>query len=294
MNGLPLRVQGGLLILVMTAACGRIWYDPRSDAGPDGNLGDAEQTDDAMDGMPLDASTDAASLDASTDEASVDANTDEMSEGDAGSPPGSLRVVFPWNGLDTGTPHGGGGTADPRRPRFVWLPEPLATRYELQVDDSCSPTDFTSCTFPSPELESATALTTFRPDSPLPVALTPPVGARYFWRARACNAHGCGAYSEPRYLNVGRARDDLNGDGYGDLAAGSREFSGIASRQGIAYVFYGSPGTASDDGPDVVLTSPSPMMDGGFGVSIAALGDLNADGFADLGIGAPNANLVYV
>ena len=54
----------------------------------------------------------------------------------------------------------------------------------------------------------------------LKVSKAPPVGAFYAWRVRACDASlRCGAWTEVRYLHVGRVREDIDGDSYGDLLA---------------------------------------------------------------------------
>jgi len=53
---------------------------------------------------------------------------------------------------------------------------------------------------------------------------------------------------------------------------------------GRAYVYRGGPGGAIDGSPDVILEGQAAEF---FGRSVAAAGDLNGDGFADLLVGAP-------
>jgi len=78
---------------------------------------------------------------------------------------------------------------------------------------------------------------------------------------------------------------DVNGDGYSDVIIGASEFNdGPNTREGRAYVYYGSPGGIS--------ASPSSTLDdcnqivAYFGFSVAGAGDVNGDGFSDVVIGA--------
>ncbi len=293
------------------AGCGRIGFDSqvlaavdadtsipdvRSDGGmrQDVGLPDAALDGDA-DEMPTDASSDAdvdAELDADVDAASDPdgmADADAMTEMDApldsGLPPSDVRPLFPWNGYTTGSTHVGPSALvvdHPLRPKLMWLPASGATRYEVQIDDSCTLSGFHSCAFSSPEVATSIASTTFRPVASLPVATIAPVGRRYYWRVRACNAAGCSAYGEPRYLDVGRDGNDFNGDGYADLVVGA---SGVENAEGNAYVFYGS-SSGVPSTPSVTLDNPIDQPGGNFGYAVAGVGDVNADGCADLVVGA--------
>ncbi len=77
---------------------------------------------------------------------------------------------------------------------------------------------------------------------------------------------------------------DVNGDGYSDLVVGA---PGVLSSVGRAHIYLGS---ASG-----LATTPTTTLNGfdgadsGFGISVASAGDLNADGYADLVVGAFNA-----
>ena len=76
---------------------------------------------------------------------------------------------------------------------------------------------------------------------------------------------------------------DVNGDGFGDMIVGAWRYLGGAAQTGRAYVFYGGPGI--DAIPDRVFSGQN---DGDrFGISVSSAGDLNADGFADVIVGAP-------
>ncbi|PKA14658.1 FG-GAP-like repeat-containing protein [Leptospira haakeii] len=78
------------------------------------------------------------------------------------------------------------------------------------------------------------------------------------------------------------AMGDVNGDGYGDLAIGASDYSGL---QGITYIFHGGSSgitTNAASSADRVLTYTGSNE---FGYSIA-LGDVNGDGYDDLANGA--------
>lgn len=76
--------------------------------------------------------------------------------------------------------------------------------------------------------------------------------------------------------------NDINGDGFDDLAIGSPAYNDNAGR---AYVFLG--GADPDSLPDFVLEGAA--LDG-FGNSVSSAGDINDDGFGDIIIGASRYN----
>ncbi|HTB58463.1 MAG TPA: FG-GAP-like repeat-containing protein [Polyangia bacterium] len=82
---------------------------------------------------------------------------------------------------------------------------------------------------------------------------------------------------------------DVNGDGYADVMIGASDVSNNAGR---AYLYAGS-AAGLPSSPTASFTGP----DGGgahFGGSVASAGDINGDGYADIVIGAPNANRAYL
>lgn len=77
---------------------------------------------------------------------------------------------------------------------------------------------------------------------------------------------------------------DVNGDGLGDLMVGAYSDDEAGTRAGAAYLFLGplEGRTTSEDADARVLGSTSPAY---FGVSLAGLGDLDGDGYADVLVG---------
>jgi hypothetical protein len=74
---------------------------------------------------------------------------------------------------------------------------------------------------------------------------------------------------------------DVNQDGIDDLVIGASEY-GI-SNTGRVYIYHGAP-TGIVNAPSTTLNGEAELD--GFGVSVAAAGDVDADGFADLAVGA--------
>jgi len=84
----------------------------------------------------------------------------------------------------------------------------------------------------------------------------------------------------PPPMNV---KSDVNGDGVPDLVV-SAPLSHL--RKGQVYVFFGPLGPGSRDATDADVILTGDAADDNFGVAVAA-GDINADGTADILVGAP-------
>jgi hypothetical protein len=89
---------------------------------------------------------------------------------------------------------------------------------------------------------------------------------------------------------------DVNGDGYDDIIVGAHLEDGGATDAGRAYVFSGA-----DGGLLYTLVSAYPESAGYFGCSVSGAGDVNADGYGDVVVGAyredggaPDAGRAYI
>ncbi|OGQ90158.1 MAG: hypothetical protein A2289_19860 [Deltaproteobacteria bacterium RIFOXYA12_FULL_58_15] len=71
---------------------------------------------------------------------------------------------------------------------------------------------------------------------------------------------------------------DVNGDGFGDIVVGAPSLNGPTEAK--AYLFYGGPNSPQ------LAHAWSDAPEAGFGISVASAGDVNADGFADVIVGA--------
>ena len=79
------------------------------------------------------------------------------------------------------------------------------------------------------------------------------------------------------------AAGDVNGDGFSDVLVGAANFNNGTSGEGITVLYLGSP-TGLALTPDWLFDSN--QVDANSGFSVAGVGDLNADGFGDIAVGA--------
>lgn len=83
---------------------------------------------------------------------------------------------------------------------------------------------------------------------------------------------------------------DLNGDGYGDLLCGSiGDYTSFDFDDDGGHIYICLGGESIPYGPDVTYSPP--LSSTGFGRSVAALGDIDQDGYADFMVGAPDIPL---
>lgn len=88
------------------------------------------------------------------------------------------------------------------------------------------------------------------------------------------------------YANLGESvsgAGDVNGDGYGDVIVGSRFFSLGQDKEGVAFVYHGTPGGIRTDW---AWKYESDQDGAWLGNSVAGAGDVNDDGYDDVIIGA--------
>jgi FG-GAP-like repeat len=151
-------------------------------------------------------------------------------------------------------------------PTFKWSAVDGASYYELDLDSTCNvPKD---CAFTGAQVIHVTPIV--GTSSTQALTASSPVGLRYGWRLRACNGAGCSDWTATRYLNVGRLRDDFDGDGKSDLAIGTEKTVTVRVFSDGAET-----GTTVACGPGHGEVS--------FGTAIAA-GDFNGDGYADFAV----------
>ncbi len=82
---------------------------------------------------------------------------------------------------------------------------------------------------------------------------------------------------------------DVNGDGYADVIVGAPYFDAGQVDEGAAFVFLGGPNGIPNGNPSTAsATLQSDQASAYLGYSVAAAGDVNGDGYADVIVGAPN------
>jgi len=102
--------------------------------------------------------------------------------------------------------------------------------------------------------------------------------------------NGWGAVGEVSHSSFGYSvstAGDVNNDGYSDVIIGSPSYYGSSSTTGKVYVYFGSStGLQSDPAWTMDRQYNSNYQVDGFGRSVSTAGDINADGYSDIVIGA--------
>lgn len=93
-----------------------------------------------------------------------------------------------------------------------------------------------------------------------------------------------GAQAGAKYGDAVVAGGDVNGDGFSDVVVAAHSFDNGQTNEGRVFVYHGSP-----TGPSTTANwvAESDQASAFFGTSASAAGDVNADGYNDLLIGAP-------
>lgn len=95
------------------------------------------------------------------------------------------------------------------------------------------------------------------------------------------------------YFGNSLAVTDLNNDDWNDLIVGAPFYFDRQKEHGGAVYIYMNENGSFQKTPTLVLTGPT---DSGFGFALAAIGDINQDGFQDFAVGAPfhDTGKVYI
>jgi FG-GAP-like repeat/FG-GAP repeat len=94
------------------------------------------------------------------------------------------------------------------------------------------------------------------------------------------------AESDQSYSNFGASvasAGDVNGDGYPDVLVGSANYDASATNEGRAFLYLGS---ATGPASTAAWTAESGQVGALLGWSVGSAGDVNADGFSDVIVGA--------
>ena len=92
--------------------------------------------------------------------------------------------------------------------------------------------------------------------------------------------------AEGGQFGSGVGTGDFNGDGFSDIVIGA-SYANKAPGRAFLYLGGNPRLPPRDTPPDSILENPEEISQGRFGLTVASAGDVNADGFADILIGAP-------
>lgn len=74
---------------------------------------------------------------------------------------------------------------------------------------------------------------------------------------------------------------DVNSDGFADIVVGAPADATVGTNAGRAFIYFGKAGAAFDENPDGVFSVGEKFQ---LGFNVGAIGDVNGDGFGDVGI----------
>lgn len=193
-------------------------------------------------------------------------------------------LISPPNGHLTGSGRvtSIGGQYNPRQLTMRWTATSPGATYEIQVDDDMN--------FASPVVLPTTTGTTYTTFD-LPIAQSAPWGRRYWWRVRSrVGQQAPTAWTPSRYVDVGRLPDDVNGDGFADVAIGSLGANNAVTGGGAVYLYHGRSAGMLPSTPTTQIFEFGGQAHAHFGAA-HTFADLDGDGFSDLIVGIPDRNV---
>lgn len=135
------------------------------------------------------------------------------------------------------------------------------------------------CDFPSPEILLTTEEHDVRVAVPKEHGGSAPHGRRFYWRVRSCDDVECTEWTTPRYLHLGRALDDFNGDGYPDLPLTFQRVARYPTADDRrVQVWWGGPEGISRERVQLLSHDGADV----FPIYSVPLGDFDCDGYDDL------------
>ncbi|MEZ4410837.1 MAG: FG-GAP-like repeat-containing protein [Polyangiales bacterium] len=259
----PLRLASSVLALASLHACSKDERPPA--ASKDAGIVFTDNGVQPVDtGPPVDSG--APPVDSGSDAGTPPPDTGTPPV-DGGAPSTGARLLAPFSG----------SVVRSRRPAFRWTAQPGASAYRVEFS--------TTRAFTAVESSSMATGTELQPSADLPQGLR-------WWRVVPVMGSADGSPTVAWPVTLGRARNDLDGDGFADIAIGAPTITTTApGGQGRVDMFRGpTPANAATS------TFSGSVALGQAGAALA-MGDLDGDGFADLAVGAPfesSAERVYI